>query len=137
MTASAAERRFQATLFLTFAAVALCLAVIGVFVVLSYSVSQRAGELGIRLALGARLRAIVGLVLKQAGALVGAGLALGLATAFALTRYLQSLLFGVQSTDWTAYGVAVALLAAISMLAALPPARRGSQLDPMAALREE
>ena len=137
MTASAAERRFQATLFLTFAVVALCLAVIGVFVVLSYSVSQRAGELGIRLALGARLRAIVGLVLKQAGALVGAGLALGLATAFALTRYLQSLLFGVQSTDWTAYGVAVALLAAISMLAALPPARRGSQLDPMAALREE
>ncbi|MGO9257135.1 MAG: FtsX-like permease family protein [Bryobacteraceae bacterium] len=104
---------------------------------LSYSVSQRTSELGIRLALGARPRAILALVLKQAGALVGAGVALGLAAAFALTRYLQSLLFGVQRTDWTAYAVAVALLAAVSMLAALLPARRGSKLDPMAALREE
>ncbi len=137
VTASAAQRRFQTILLLTFAAVALGLAVIGIFGVLSYSVSQRTSELGIRLALGARPRAILALVLKQAGALVGAGVALGLAAAFALTRYLQSLLFGVQRTDWTAYAVAVALLAAVSMLAALLPARRGSKLDPMAALREE
>jgi len=137
VTASAAQRRFQTILLATFAAVALGLAVIGIFGVLSYSVSQRTSELGIRLALGARPRAILALVLKQAGALVGAGVALGLAAAFALTRYLESLLFGIQRTDWTAYAAAVALLAAVSMLAALLPARRGSKLDPMAALREE
>ncbi len=137
VTAAAAERRFQTTLLATFATVALGLAVIGLFGVLSYSVSQRTGELGIRLALGARPRAILGLVLRQAGGLIGTGVALGLAAALALTRYLQSLLFGIQRTDWTAYAAAVGLLAAISMLAALVPARRGSKLDPMAALREE
>ena len=137
VTAGAARRRFQTILLLTFAGVALALAVIGVFGVLSYSVSQRTGELGIRLALGARPASILALVLKQAGALVGAGVALGLVAAFALTRYLQSLLFGIQRTDWTAYAAAVLLLAAISLIAAMVPARRGARLDPMAALREE
>ena len=137
VSASAAQRRFQTVLLATFAAVALGLAVIGIFGVLSYLVSQRTGELGIRLALGARPRAILALVLRQAGALIGAGVALGLAAAFALTRYLESLLFGVRPTDWLSYGAAVALLAAVSLLAALLPARRGSRLDPMVALREE
>ena len=137
VTEKAAQRRFQTTLLLTFAGVALALAVIGVFGVLSYSVSQRTGELGIRLALGARPAEILGLVLRQAGTLVAAGVAFGLAAAFALTRYLQSWLFGIQATDWMAYAAAVAVLVAISLLAAMIPARRGSRLDPMAALREE
>lgn len=137
VTSSAAERRFQTTLLLTFAGVALGLAVIGIFGVLTYSVSQRAGELGIRLALGARPAAIVGLVLKQAGVLIGSGVALGLAASLALTHYLQSLLFGIQRTDWSAYCAAVALLAAVAMSAALMPARRSARLDPMKALREE
>lgn len=137
VAAGAAQRRFQTILLATFAGVALALAVIGVFGVLSYSVSQRTGELGIRLALGARPAAILALVLRQAGALIGAGVVVGLAAAFALTRFLQSLLFGIQRTDWTACAAAVLLLAAISLIAAMIPARRGSKLDPMVALREE
>jgi putative ABC transport system permease protein len=137
ITLNVAERRFQTLLLLLFAAVAVGLATIGIFGVLSYSVSQRTSELGIRIALGAQPASILGLVMKQAGWLIGAGVGLGLGGAYILTRYLQSLLFNVKPTDWRTYAAAVLLLAAVSAAASLIPARRGSRVDPIVALRYE
>ena len=134
---SVAERRFQTLLLLLFAAVAVSLAMIGIFGVLSYSVSQRTSELGIRIALGAKPASILALVMKQAGGLIAAGVVVGLAGAYALTRYLQSLLFNVKPSDWQTYAAAVVLLAAVSVAASLIPARRGSRVDPIVALRYE
>jgi putative ABC transport system permease protein len=135
--ASVAQRRFQTLLLLTFAAVAVVLAMIGIFGVLSYSVNQRISELGLRMALGAEPRSILLLVLKQAGALIAAGVAIGLVGGYGLTRYVDTLLFGIQRTDWKTYAAAVAVLAAVALAAALIPARRGSRVDPIVALRYE
>jgi ABC-type antimicrobial peptide transport system permease subunit len=132
-----AERRFQTLLLLIFAAVAVALAIVGIYGVLTYSVGQRLSELGIRVALGAPPSAILGLVLRQAGALIAAGIALGIAGAYGLTRFLQDLLFEVKATDWHAYAGAVALLAVVAVIAALIPARRGARVDPVVALRQE
>ena len=132
-----ARRRFQTLLLLIFAGVAVALAIVGIYGVLTYSVSQRLSELGIRVALGAPPRAIVSLVLRQAGALIAAGSALGLVGAYGLTRFLQDLLFEVKATDWHAYAGAVALLAMVAVIAALIPARRGARVDPAVALRQE
>jgi putative ABC transport system permease protein len=137
VTLNVAERRFQTLLLLLFAAVAVGLAMIGIFGVLSYSVSQRTSELGIRIALGAQPASILGLVMKQAGWLIGAGVGLGLGGAYVLTRYLESLLFNVKPNDWRTYAAAVLLLAAVSAAASLIPARRGSRVDPIVALRYE
>jgi ABC-type antimicrobial peptide transport system permease subunit len=135
--ASVAQRRFQTLLLTVFAGVAVGLALIGIFGVLSYSVSQRTPELGLRMALGAEGRNILALVLRQAGVLIGAGVTLGLGGAFALTRYLQSLLFGIHRTDWATYLAAVAVLGIAALAAAMIPARRGSRVDPIVALRYE
>lgn len=135
--ASVSQRRFQTLLLVVFAGVAVGLAVIGIFGVLSYSVTQRTGELGLRMALGAQPRNILGLVLKEAAMLVTAGVVLGLAGAYALTRSLEAMLFGIQRTDAVTYLAAVALLAGIAVIAALIPARRGSRVDPIVALRYE
>jgi len=132
-----ARRRFQTLLLLIFAAVAVALAIVGIYGVLAYSVSQRIAELGIRVALGAPPRAILALVLRQAGMLIAAGIAIGVAGAYGLTRFLQDLLFQVKTTDWRAYTGAVALLAAVAVIAALVPARRGARVDPVVALRQE
>jgi putative ABC transport system permease protein len=132
-----AQRRFQTLLLLIFAAVAVTLAIIGIYGVLTYSISQRICELGIRVALGAPPRAIVGLVLRQAGAVIAAGIAMGVAGAYGLTRFLQDLLFEVKTTDWRTYTGAVVLLAAVAVIAALIPARRGARVDPVVALRQE
>ena len=132
-----AEQRFQMLLLTLFAAVAVALAVIGIFGVLTYGVNQRMNELGIRVALGASPRKIVGLVLRQAGALIACGVALGLAGALALTRLVANLLFHVQANDWATYAAAVALLAAAGVAAAMIPARRGARVDPIVALRCE
>jgi putative ABC transport system permease protein len=135
--ASVAQRRFQTFLLLVFAAVAVALALIGIYGVLAYSVAQRTQELGIRIALGANPRSVIALVLRQAGVLIAAGIALGALGSLALTRYVQSLLFQVQTTDWRTYAGAIALLALAGAMASLVPALRGARVDPMVALREE
>jgi putative ABC transport system permease protein len=134
---SVAEQRFQMLLLTLFAAVAVALAVIGIFGVLSYGVNQRMNELGIRIALGAPPRRIMSLVLRQAGGLIASGVVLGLAGALALTRLVANLLFHVQANDWATYAAAVALLATAGVAAAMIPARRGSRVDPIVALRYE
>ncbi|HUK15015.1 MAG TPA: ABC transporter permease [Bryobacteraceae bacterium] len=134
---SAAQSRFDMLLLAVFAAVAVLLASIGIFGVLSYLVSQRIGELGIRAALGASPRRILALVLRQAGAWIAGGVALGLLGAFALTRYLETLLFQVKRNDPWTYLAAAALLTVVAATAALVPARRGSRADPVKALRYE
>jgi putative ABC transport system permease protein len=137
VSASVAQRRFQTLLLAVFAFVALGLAVIGIFGVLSYAVTQRTAELGIRMALGAQPKQVIALVLRQASFLIFAGVLLGIMGAFALTRYVQSLLFGVQSHDVSTYVLAAALLAAVALSAAFIPARRGARIDPMRALHYE
>ncbi len=132
-----AQRRFQTLLLAIFASVAVALAIVGIYGVLAYSVSQRTPELGIRMALGAGPGAIVGLVFSEAGLLIGVGIAIGIAGAYGITRFLQDLLFEVKATDWRAYVGAVVLLSVVGLIAALVPARRGSRVDPMIALRQE
>jgi ABC-type antimicrobial peptide transport system permease subunit len=88
-------------------------------------------------ALGAPPRAIVGLVLRQAGVLIAAGVVLGVVGAYGLTRFLEGLLFQVKTTDWHAYAGAVGLLTVVAVIAALIPARRGARVDPVVALRQE
>ena len=137
ISASVAQRRFQTLLLAVFAFVALGLAVISIFGVLSYAVAQRTAELGIRMALGAQPKQVVTLVLRQASVLIFAGVLLGTMGAFVLTRYVQSLLFGVRSHDLSIYVLAAVLLAAVALIAAFIPARRGARIDPMRALRYE
>jgi putative ABC transport system permease protein len=135
--ASVAERRFETVLLLVFAGLAVGLATLGLFGVLSYAVSQRTEELGIRIALGASPAGILATVLGQAGMLVGAGIAAGLAGSLVFSRWVASLLFQVKPTDLWTYAAAVGLLLAISLAAALVPARRGARVDPIRALRYE
>jgi predicted permease len=134
---SVAAQRFQMLLLTLFAGVAVALAVIGIFGVLSYGVNQRMNELGIRVALGASPREIMRLVLKQAGVLIAVGVVLGVAGALTITRLVGSLLFHVQAYDWPTYVAAVAMLAAAGVAAAMIPARRGARVDPIVALRYE
>jgi putative ABC transport system permease protein len=137
MAESVAPRRFQMTLVLLFAAAALLLASLGIYGVVSYSVGQRTGEIGIRMALGAQPGSIFGMVLRQGMAPVAAGLAAGVAGSLALGRLLGSLLFGVNATDPATIAGVVALLAAVAALASWAPARRAIRIDPAQALRGE
>ena len=120
-----------------FAAVALLLAVLGVFSVLSYGVAQRAKEFGIRMSLGAGSRQVVLLVLRQGLIPVAAGIALGLAGAFGLTRFMQTLLFGVTATDPITFTAVGSGLAAVAAIACYLPARRATRVDPVVVLRNE
>ncbi len=134
---SLAASRMASTLTSLFGLIALLLAAIGLYGVMSYSVSRRTREIGIRMALGAERRAVLQLILRQGLWLTGIGLALGLLAALFLTRLLQSLLYGVGVTDpLTFVGVAF-LLAAVALLACWIPARRATRVDPMIALRHE
>lgn len=132
-----APRRFEAMLLLLFAAAALLLAIVGIYGVVSYSVSQRTPEFGIRVALGAAGGDITGMVVRQAGTLVLAGLAIGAAGAFGLSRYLTTLLFEIRPTDPATFGAVAALLAIVALVACWIPARRAAAADPMVALRSD
>ena len=133
----ASPRRFNATLFSVFAALALVLAATGVYGVLSYSVSQRTHEVGIRMALGAGRRDVLRLFMGQGMTLVLLGLAIGLGGAFALTRLMASLLLGVSTTDVVTFGVVALVLTVVGVLACYLPARRATRVDPLVALRYE
>ena len=134
---SMADARFRTTLLAGFAGIALLLAALGIYGVLAYFVSQRARELGIRLALGAKPAALFRMVVGQGMRPVAFGAAIGLAGAVGVTTLMQSLLFGVTPVDPTAYGVATAALAAIAVAACAVPALRATRVDPLTALRDE
>ena len=130
-------RRYPAYLTGVFACVALLLALVGIYGVVSYAVAQRTHEIAVRVALGARTRDVLRLVLGHGLLLALGGIALGAAGALALTRLISGLLFGVSAADPTVYGLVALLLAAVALLACLVPARRATKVDPMVALRYE
>jgi putative ABC transport system permease protein len=134
---SVAEPRFRTALLGIFACVALLLAAVGIYGILSYTVGQRTQEIGIRMALGARRQDVLALVLRDGMALVAAGVGIGLIAALALSRVLSGLLFGVGPMDAWSFGAAAMVMAAAALMACYVPASRAARVDPMVALRAE
>src|SRR5262249_4338320 len=132
-----APRRFQTLVLGSFSAIALGLAAFGIFGLMHYSVVQRAKEIGVRSALGARPIDVFRLVLTEAAELAFSGIAIGLCGAFVLTRFIASLLFGVRPIDALTFAVSSVLLMVVALLASWLPARRATKVDPMTALRYE
>jgi putative ABC transport system permease protein len=137
LSASLGDYRFYMELLGIFAGVAVLLAAVGIYGVMSYSVSERTHEIGIRMALGARPGDVLGLVTKLGFKLTSIGVAIGVALAFVVTRLISTFLFGVKPTDPLTYAAVALSLAAIALLACYVPARRAMQVDPMVALRYE
>jgi predicted permease len=137
LSSSVAAPRFSTTLLSIFAAVALVLTIVGLYGVMSYSVAQRTNEIGIRLALGAQSKDVLLMIVKQGGMLILLGLVIGLSLAFAATRLVASLLFGVTAKDPITFGAVAVLLAIVALLACYVPALRATKVDPMDALRCE
>ncbi len=137
ITRTMGSERLMMWLTMAFGAVALFLACLGLYGTISYAVTRRTAELGVRMALGAGRGTVQWLILREAFILVGAGLVVGIPLAFLAARAMSTLLFGVTPTDPIANGSAVAALVLIATLAAYLPARRASRVDPMLALRAE
>ena len=134
---SVARPRFLTLLLALFGAVALALAAVGTYGVMSYTVAERTHEIGIRMALGAKAGSVVKLVVVQGLQVAGIGLALGIAGAFALTKFMSSILFGVSASDVTTFVGVPILLMAVASVACLIPARRATRVDPIEVLRAE
>ncbi len=134
---SVAQPRFLTMLLTIFAAVALALAAVGTYGVMSYSVAERSQELGVRIALGAKTAMILGLVLRQGLGVAGLGLAVGILGAIGLTRLLSSLLFEVSTMDVATFALAPVVLAVVAVAACYIPARRATLVDPIEVLKAE
>jgi ABC-type antimicrobial peptide transport system permease subunit len=130
-----AQRRIGMMLLASFAALALALASLGIYGVLSYSVTQRTQEIGIRMALGAGSKDVLWMVLADGMRLAAAGIAIGLGASFALTRLMKALLYEVSATDPLTYTGVALLLVIVALLACWIPARRAAKVDPMTSLR--
>jgi putative ABC transport system permease protein len=137
VSGSVSQPRFRTLLLSLFAALALILAMIGIYGVIAYSVTQRTHEIGIRLALGAQRRDVLQLVLRQGMRLTGIGVLAGLAGALAMTRLMQGLLFGISPTDLLTFAAIPLLLTGVALLACWLPARKATKVDPLIALRHE
>lgn len=136
MSEAAADPRFRTFILSSFGILGLVLAVVGVYGVMSYAVSQRAHELGVRAALGARPADLVALVLKDAGLLAAGGIVIGIATALAVTTFTERLLFGVTPKDPVTFVGVTLVLSAAALLASWIPARRAARVDPLTVIRD-
>jgi ABC-type antimicrobial peptide transport system permease subunit len=136
-SSSLVNRRFSLTIFVSFAAVALILAMFGIYAVTAYAVTERTQEIGVRMALGAQLSDVLRLIIGQGMKSVLTGIGIGLGGAFVLTRLIAHLLFEVSAIDPLTFGVVTTLLISIGLLACYVPARRASKMDPLVALRCE
>lgn len=137
VAASKGTRRFAGSLLFVFAGLALALAAVGVYGILSYAVSERTPEIGVRMALGARPGDVLRLVVGQGAARVSLGVVVGVALGLGLTRLMHGLLYGVQPSDPPTFAGVVAMLMAVGIAAAWLPARRAAGVDPLTALRHE
>jgi putative ABC transport system permease protein len=137
LSASVAGQRFNTMLLTIFAALALLLAAVGIYGLMSYATAQRTGEIGVRLALGAQASDVLKLVMRRGLTLTLSGVAVGLAGAIGLTRVMTGLLFGVSATDPMTFTLMAALLTLVALLACYIPAWRATKVDPLTALRQE